>query len=145
MILSNNSSLNDLLKLKEQTPMNESTMQTNNSYDSVGLQEVVVNDVINTFTVVDQYNPNLKSNDLSNSNQPALYRDSQPTTADEKRPYRSAKTDFRRKHREKSAKISAERAQNLRHKLKNTALILPAPCSTTDMPLRSFCKPCARV
>ena len=41
MILSNNSSLNDLLKLKEQTPMNESTIQTNNSYDSVGLQEIV--------------------------------------------------------------------------------------------------------
>ena len=107
MILSNNStsSLNDLLKLKEQTPMNESTMQTNNSYDSVGLQEVVVNDVINIFTDVDQYNPNLKSNDLSKSNQPALYRDSQPTTAYPKPTSWSAKTVMSNAHAEKETPI----------------------------------------
>ena len=46
---------------------------------------------------------------------------------------------------EKSAQIGAKRAPNVRHKRKNNHLMVSEIFKAMQMPLRSFCEPCARI
>ena len=50
---------------------------------------------------------------------------------------------FRRKNQKNSARIGAERAPNAQHKHKNNPLMCQDPRRAMQMPLSSFCKPCA--
>ena len=69
MTSSNNSNLNELLKLTGLPPVNESTVQTKNSNGNIELKELIVNEKMNIFKQTDQHNPNLKSSEFSNLNQ----------------------------------------------------------------------------